>query len=369
MRIAMLSPRATVRGPLPKHTPLLVDALRRRGCDVELLPWGRREEAERFGDKLLGRFRDVRYARQVVNRGRFRVVVVKTSHDWRTLGRDVILFRALKAEDRQLIVQFHGSESRRLVTPGSIPFKAATRRLLAMADGVLVLSRQEQAELTSFSPESRVFIVRNPRPALTMATMCDEERSGGNGEAKVLCVSRLMVAKGLLDLVRALPLVRREHPCRLVVAGDGPAEKGIRKLAADLDVSDYVDFSGYVEGAELTRLYGTADVFALPTYHKEGFPTVILEAMSAGLPIVTTRWRGPADHLVEGENVLFVPPRDPVALASSLARLLKEEQLRRSMGRANREKVRVFDPDPVAEEYLAVLERIVGARRAVDRSR
>jgi Glycosyl transferases group 1 len=65
---------------------------------------------------------------------------------------------------------------------------------------------------------------------------------------------------------------------------------------------------------------------------------VILEDMSAGLPIVTTRWRGPANFLVEGENAVFVPPRDSVALASSLTRLLKEDQLRCSMGQANREK-------------------------------
>lgn len=363
MRVAMLAPRATVRGPLPKTTSLLVDALRRRGCEAELLPWGRREERETVADKLLGRLQDVRYARQVVNRGGFPVVVVNTSHDWRTLGRDVTLLRALNARGRQLIVQFHGSQSRRLVAPGSILFKAATGRLLALADGVFVLSREEQAELTAFAPESRVFTVRYAQPAPTMAAIGDAEPRGRNAEAKILCVSRLIVAKGLLDLVRALPLVRRDHPCRLVVAGAGPLETGIRTLAADLDVSDYVDFAGYVEGEELARVYGSADVFALPTYHKEGFPTVILEAMAAGLPIVTTRWRGPADHLVEGENALFVPPRDSVALASSLTRLLKDKQLRSRMGQANREKVRMFDPDPVAEEYLAALERIVGASR------
>jgi glycosyltransferase involved in cell wall biosynthesis len=369
MRVAMLAPRATIRSPLPKTTPLLADALRRRGCEVELLPWGRRKERERLAHKLVGRLEDVRFAKQVVNRGAFPVVVVHTSHDWRTLGRDVILLRALKARARQLIVQFHGSQSRRVVAPGSILFKAATERLLTLADGVLVLSREEQAELTAFSPESRVFTVRYPQTAPTTATIRDAEPRGPSAEAKILSVSRLIVAKGLLELVRALPLVRRECPCRLVVAGAGPAESAIRTLAADLDVLDHVDFPGYVEGEELARLYGTADVFALPTYHKEGFPTVILEAMAAGLPIVTTRWRGPADHLVEGENALFVPPRDSVALATSLIRLLKEEQLRSSMAEANLEKVREFDPDLVAEEYLAILERISGTSRVADRSR
>jgi hypothetical protein len=64
MRIVMLAPRATVQGPLPKHTPLLVAALRRLGCEVELLPWGRRVEGERLLAKLLGRARDVADARR-----------------------------------------------------------------------------------------------------------------------------------------------------------------------------------------------------------------------------------------------------------------------------------------------------------------
>jgi hypothetical protein len=53
MRIAMLAPRAIVQGPLPKHTPLLVEGLRSLGCEVELLPWGRRVEGERLPAKLL----------------------------------------------------------------------------------------------------------------------------------------------------------------------------------------------------------------------------------------------------------------------------------------------------------------------------
>jgi glycosyltransferase involved in cell wall biosynthesis len=96
----------------------------------------------------------------------------------------------------------------------------------------------------------------------------------------------------------------------------------------------------------------------LPTSLPEGFPTAILEAMSAGLPLVTTASRGPADHLVDGQNALFVPAHDPPALARALIRLLRDDRLRREMGDANREKVREFDPDVVAVEYRTALERI-----------
>jgi glycosyltransferase involved in cell wall biosynthesis len=355
MRIAMLAPRATVQGPLPKHTPLLVEGLRRLGCEVELLPWGRRVEGERLPAKLLGRVRDVADARRAIIRGGFDVVVVKTAHDWLTLTRDLVLLRSLP-QDRLIVVQFHGSQSPRLVAPGSWPFKLATKALLAGADGVLVLSREEQAEWEKFSPRSRVFVVRNVRPAPPDGFSGQELR--GDSSSTILCVARLLAGKGVFELVQALPLVQRKASCRLVLVGDGPEATRIRALAEDQGVADSVKFTGYVGGQELASLYRTADVFALPTSMPEGFPTAILEAMAAGLPIVTTASRGPADHLAEGRNALFVPAHDVGALTRALIRLLRDDELRREMGDANREKVREFDPDPVACEYLAVLKQI-----------
>src|SRR5581483_7773435 len=110
---------------------------------------------------------------------------------------------------------------------------------------------------------------------------------------------------------------------------------------------------------ELAVSYRDADVFVLPTYHPEGFPTAISEAMSAGLPVVTSNVRGNADHLIEGRNALFVPPRDPDALAEALERVLSDPRLRERMARANREKVKEFAPERVARGYVDVLEELL----------
>jgi glycosyltransferase involved in cell wall biosynthesis len=358
MRLAMLAPRGTVAGPLPKHTPLLVEALERLGCEVELLPWGRRSEGEGKLAKVAGRFADVRDARRSISRGDFPVVVVKTAHDWKTLSRDIALLYGLD-RTRIVVVQFHGSQSSRLVAPGSRMFKRATRALLRRADGVLVLSQEERHQWQQFDPASEVLVVRNVRPPALAAA---EQGGPRDGPPTILSVSRLLATKGVYDLVRALPAVRRRFPARLVLAGDGPEAGSLRALADDLGVGASLELTGYLSGADLWRLYASASVFALPTYHDEGFPTVILEAMAAGLPIVTTPARGSADHLEEGSNAVFVPAKDPEALAAALAGLLEDEELRRAIGAANRIKVAEWDPDPVAREYLAALEEIVAKR-------
>jgi glycosyltransferase involved in cell wall biosynthesis len=359
MRLAMLAPRGTVKGPLPKHTPLLVEALEQLGCEVELLPWGRRADGEGALAKVAGRFADVRDARRSISRGDFPVVVVKTAHDWRTLSRDIVLLYGLDHR-RIVVVQFHGSQSSRLVAPGSRLFKRATRVLLRRADGVLVLSEEEQRQWQQFSPASEVLVVRNVRPPVPAAA---GQSGARDGPPTILSVSRLMATKGVHDLVRALPAIRRRIPARLVLAGDGPEAGSLRALADDLGVGDSLEMTGYLSGTDLWRLYSSAAVFALPTYHDEGFPTVILEAMASGLPIVTTPARGSADHLEAGRNAIFVPAKDPEALAVALADLLEDDELRRTIGEANRIKVAEWDPEPVARDYLAALEEIVARRR------
>jgi glycosyltransferase involved in cell wall biosynthesis len=120
---------------------------------------------------------------------------------------------------------------------------------------------------------------------------------------------------------------------------------------------------GHLSGDALWREYSDADVFALPTRWPEGFPTVLAEAMDAGLPIVTTPIRGAADHLVPGEHALFVEPGDVSRLADALITLLEDPDLRERMGSANQRRLGLFEPSAVAADYLQALESIVGDRR------
>jgi glycosyltransferase involved in cell wall biosynthesis len=124
-------------------------------------------------------------------------------------------------------------------------------------------------------------------------------------------------------------------------------------------VAELVEFRGYVTGEELAALYRRLDVFALPTSLSEGFPMALMEAMAAGVAIVTTASRGQADHLEAGKHALFVPPGHVAALAEALAHLLRHPALRTEMAAANRVLSHTFDADVVAAEYLEALHEVV----------
>ncbi|MDP3013490.1 MAG: glycosyltransferase, partial [Candidatus Subteraquimicrobiales bacterium] len=179
------------------------------------------------------------------------------------------------------------------------------------------------------------------------------------GKPVLLFVGRLIREKGIFEILEAITSVNAQIPCHLIMAGDGPCEQQVKQRIAELGLGDCVTLAGYLTGARMSGVYHQANVFVLPTYHIEGFPTVISEAMNVGLPIITTRLRGAADHLIEGVNALFVPPRDPVVLAKTVIELLSNSDLRSRMGLANKEKIKDFAPDVVGRQYLNVLHDVI----------
>jgi glycosyltransferase involved in cell wall biosynthesis len=356
MRVLMLAPHPHVRGPLPKHTPLLVAALRDMGCTVLVHPWGQRHEEERFAVKIRDRARDVLQVRRATASGHFDVVVVKSAHDPRAVARDIPLALALRAQCSRIVVQFHGTRSSELVDGGHYAFKAGTSMLLSLLDATMVLSSAEQRELSQFRPRPPAFVVKNP-----FAPSSDRVRTETRSSLSVpqlLFVGRLVREKGIFDLLEALARALERAACHLAIVGDGDKASEVRRRIRELGIERHVTLRGYLSGSELLAAYREADLFVLPSW-SEGFPTVIAEAMNAALPVVTTRIRGAADHLQEGEHALFVAPRDTHALTESIIRLVTDEGLRSRMGAANRKRLSIFSPDVVAREYLDVLTHVV----------
>ncbi len=337
---------------------MLLGPLRAAGCDVTVEDWGRQTDTETIADKVVGRARDIRHVRSVVSSASFDVMVVKTSHEWMSLLRDVPLVVATRRHVPVIVAEFHGGNADRLLAPGNRGFKWVTRMLLRRIDGAFVLSSEEAHLESTFYPRGKFRVIVNPFESGEH----DGDAPGADrlpAVPTVLFAGRLLQEKGVLDTVEAFAVLHARRPCHLVIAGAGPAAESVAARVDALGLSDSVTIAGLLPHDELMDRYRAADVFVLPTYLGEGFPTVLAEAMSAGLPIVTTRLRGSADHLEEGVNALFVPPRDPAAIADAIGRLLDDEELRGRMAAANRAKVRDFEPVKAAEIYLRALAEMM----------
>jgi glycosyltransferase involved in cell wall biosynthesis len=356
----MLAPDPDISGPVPgpigKLALRLADALRSVGYEVDTELWGRHTREEGLLQKVTGRASDLVRIRRRIARGSYDLVLVNTTHDSMALLRDLLLVLPSPARVKWVLL-IHGSH----FEPGRPWFDRAARRLLSRSAAVLLLSSDEVSEWGRFYPPGRYYLVANalaparePRPVRTVAFARPDA-------AEILFAGRLIREKGLYELLDAFADVRAGRDCHLTIAGEGPESEGLRARASELAVATDVSFTGHLSEDELASLYRDADVFVLPSY-SEGLPTVLLEAMSYGLPIVTTRIRGAADHLTEGENSLFVPVRSAEALARALQRILDDGELRARMGENNLLKARDFMPDRVVRAYAAAFADVLGRR-------
>lgn len=161
---------------------------------------------------------------------------------------------------------------------------------------------------------------------------------------RVLCVSRLVERKGVRHLVEATS--RSEFD--LTIVGEGKRLSDLRALTRQLGSEDRVTFEGYVPHDEISEYYEDADVFVLPSFN-EGMSNTVLEAMAAGLPVVTTDTGGTAE-LLDG-NGYVVPAGDPEAIAEVLSIYATDPDRQRKHGLRSRAIAETMDWTRVADQY------------------
>jgi len=148
-------------------------------------------------------------------------------------------------------------------------------------------------------------------------------------------VAALRAEKNLARLIRAFALLVRNRPARLIIAGDGAERAALAGLAADLGVSELVNFAGHID--DTPGLYSGFDLFAL-TSDTEQMPLSVIEAMASGLPVVSTDV-GDVRTMLASENSPYVGSRDDDVISTLMARLLASPADMARIGAANRLKV------------------------------
>ena len=177
--------------------------------------------------------------------------------------------------------------------------------------------------------------------------------NGSNGNSgveklsvpSIVTVARLIEKKGIGDLIRACHILReRGRSFRLEVIGKGPLRAALKTQVHLLDLQDTVRFRGALAQEAVREAYRQAAIFALPCVisedgDRDGIPTVLLEAMACGLPVVSTGVSGIPELVESGRDGILVDPRNPEMLADALERLLSDEDLRKRLGVAASAKV------------------------------
>lgn len=179
----------------------------------------------------------------------------------------------------------------------------------------------------------------------------------------VVAASRLVARKGHDVLVEAWPRVLVSHPrALLLVVGDGPARRRLKRTAGRLGVAASVRFLSDVSWVDMPAVYAAGDVFALPCRTRllglepEALGIVFLEAAACGLPVVAGRSGGAPETVVDGDTGHVVDPRSVTEVADAMCALLADPQGARAMGARGREwVVRRYSSDAAAATLRGLL--------------
>lgn len=175
----------------------------------------------------------------------------------------------------------------------------------------------------------------------------------------ILALGRLVYYKGFEYLIRAI--ARLPEVAALVIIGEGPSRGRLEAEIEAQGLTGRVHLLGNV--ADPTVYYHACDLFVLPSVARsEAFGIVQLEAMACGKPVVNTQIEGSGVPFVscDGETGLTVPPADPDALATAIARLLRDDRLRAQLGSAARQRVQQhFTLEQMRDSILAVYDRVI----------
>ncbi len=270
--------------------------------------------------------------------------------------------------DAPLAVSFHGFDySEWPLTHG----KDCYRRLFQIAARVVANSEntRRRVEALGCPPEKIVRIT----PYWDMAGFPYHPHERYEGKPfHVLSVARLIDIKGIDDGIRAVALARQAHPeiaIRYDIIGAGPLRAELETLIHRMGLDTVVTLHGAQNNTTVGRVMASAHAFLLPsrktaTGAEEGFGVTLLEAQSAGLPVIATRHGAFPEVVAHGETGFLAPERSPDALARYLIELIEKPELALQMGAAGRKRVEeMFSPADITTQYETLYQQMLDARR------
>ncbi len=187
------------------------------------------------------------------------------------------------------------------------------------------------------------------------------EMGVGADDLFLLSIGRLVYQKAHEVLISAMLIVLKEYPTvKLGICGDGV----LREILEDQIKSHQLEGAVRLWGRQdnVAKFLAAADIFVLPS-RWEGLPIAVLEAMSAGLPIIATKVEGVDEVIDEGVHGFLVPVEDADALAQAILQLLRDPQLRARMGAAVKQRVNdMYSLDRMGEQYLALMLKLLESK-------
>ena len=235
-------------------------------------------------------------------------------------------------------------------------------QLLDACDAIIVTGRsyaETSPVLSKFS--SKCEVIPNGIDIRKFDAAIEDVKASIKRNKNILFVGRLVYPKGIEYLIRAMPGVLKEVPeAKLVIVGRGEDRASLEKLVRSYELTQKVEFRGFLSFKELVKSYLEASVFVLPSFTRlENFGIVLLEAMACRTPVIASDIPGVRENITGGNGLLFTPG-DVDGLSDCIVRIISDDRRVMRMGEAGRKLVETkFDWRLIAQQVMRVYESLV----------
>lgn len=247
--------------------------------------------------------------------------------------KDVIFIVLAKITFRKVIVQLRGSDFQNWLQKSSPLTRWFVRFTLGRTQGVIVLGNKLKSLFQSIFPEEKIFVVPNG------GNYPLKYAEKNNEKVRVLYLANLQASKGIEDVLQAIALlpVAIKEQIQVDVVGNWRKEE-TRKNCISIVTEEKLPVTFYPPDAGQFKfdMLSGSDIFVFTPRAPEGHPWVIVEAMAAGLPIISTDQGAIVESVLDGQNGYIVERQNPAAIALRLEKLIKDRSLREQMSRQSR---------------------------------
>ena len=233
--------------------------------------------------------------------------------------RKYIAFKISKRFNKKVIVHMHGAEFKEYYENANNLIKKRIVNLLLNSDYVITLGKNWNDYVKKINPQINSFILKNA------VEVNDTKVSYINNEFNILFLAIIDKRKGIYDLVDAAKIILNNYSgdkkIKFIIAGSGKEENKIKKAVEESGMNNYFEFTGWITGDEKIKLLKKSQLFVLPSYN-EGLPISILEAISYGLPVISTNVGSINEAIKNDINGYMLNPGDIIGLVEKIEELV-----------------------------------------------
>jgi len=275
--------------------------------------------------------------------------------------RDSVFILIAKLFRRKVVCHLRGGNFKNWYDGASRLMKWWVRFVHRRVDGQIVLGQNLRGLFDWLLPAEKIFVVPNGgNYVFPVETKTDRP-------VRVLFLGNFISSKGLIEVLKAAVILgEKAGEIRFLFAGSWRDPETRQEFEAILAANRHlqVDVLGPVVGQEKLRLLASAHIFVFPTdYPNEGHPWVIVEALAAGLPIISTARAAIPESVIAGKNGFLVEPKNPGQVAEKIDYLVSHPETRRQMGEESRKLYREnFTEEKMVERLRAAFQEILDRR-------